>query len=277
MLVSTMFAQMDSDVRRGYRLHITNLEDQAFTYTVRYYVTAPNNETGWAARLSQFFRSYVGLHEAIDSMDAPSFKLVGSVYVAAVSFGVEPKQTMSVGIYPGDSSPMVEGLHFVEGYVTLELPVVRDGRSDMAFRSVPQAPDTVRVLLNPETTMIRKDMSGGGYTRTQDGVVTGRVSIGHLYFDIVEPIVPASGKAENELTPNGLVLLSKDALLEAVQSRRAIEAGNSVGAGNMPAADSMGMLIELLCMLDSHEEFLGELNKVLSQNLSAVKICENKS
>ena len=49
MLVSTLRAQADSNVIRGYRLHLSNLEDRALVYTVKYWITVA---TGLASQRS---------------------------------------------------------------------------------------------------------------------------------------------------------------------------------------------------------------------------------
>jgi hypothetical protein len=276
MLVSTMFGQRDKAVRRGYRLHVTNLEDRTFTYSVRYWVTPPNDLPHWASTLNQFFLHFAGLYGDSASIDVPVFFRTGSVYVASTSFQVEPNHTVSVGINPTEGEVLSGDVDLLEGYVTLELPVLRDGNSDSPFRSQPQANGPVKVLLNPETTMIHRDTSGPGYTLNMDGIVTGRAPVTRLNFDTVEPLIPASGKAENELTPNGILLLSHDALVDAVKTSQAAEARSFVGTENLPVADRMGALIELLCELDTQEKFLVELNKVLVKNHAAARICRRE-
>ena len=280
MLVSTLFAQWDVAVRRGYRLHITNLEDRAFTYTIRYWVTPPNGEPRWAASMNQFFNLfYSGPFGNPDELSLPVFRRTGSIYVAAYTFKLEANHTVSVGITPGSSPPPNIGTNVMEGYVTLEVPVLRNGQGDSPFRPLPQAGGPVKVLLNPETAMIHADTSGAGYTRNLDGVTTGRVSVTRLNFDTVEPLIVASGKAENEIMPNGIVLLGRDALVEAVKQIPVAEGGHSgslEGMSALPAGDRMAALIELLCGLDTGEDFVGELNKVLSKNQAGAKICRHR-
>jgi hypothetical protein len=259
-----MYAQADANVRRGYRLHISNLEDRAFTYTVKYWVTPPTNEPRWAAALNLFFTFY--------DEDSVAFRRTGGVYMAAMTFVVEAKHTVSVGITPNLNFAGVEGFKLLKGYVTLELPVLRNTPDNPYFRSVPQADVPVKVLLNPETTMVHMDTSGRGMTQNMDGVVTGRVSVTRLNFDTVEPLIPASGKAENEVTPNGIHLLSHDALVNALKLSRATEE-RSFGTESLSPAERMGTLIELLCDLDTQEEFVAELNGVLGENRAAARIC----
>jgi len=272
-----MFVQWDDSVRRGYRLHITNLEDRAYTYTVRYWVTPPNEEGGWAATLNQLFYIFDSdVYSPAQSGWPPQFLRSGNVYVAAQTFEVEPKQTVTAGIMLGTSSRPSSDIKFpsvAEGYVTLEVPVLRS-KQDSPFRPFPQAMGPIKVLLNPETTMIHTDRQGQGYTSTLQGVTTGFVSRTHLDFDTVEPLVPASGKAENEITPNGVIPLGRDALVEAVKTSHVIE-GRPV-TSDLPVAGQMSALIELLCGLDAHKEFVDELNEVLLKNGAQVRISRGR-
>ena len=90
-----MVGQSSHDVLRGYRLHVTNLEPQAFFYSVRFWVTPPSAEPRWAAPLNQFFSMFgnAGVTQEL-------FRRQGSVYVAGMTFAIEPQQTVSVGIGP---------------------------------------------------------------------------------------------------------------------------------------------------------------------------------
>lgn len=273
MLISTMVTQATGNVRRGYRLHISNLADQAITFQVKYWVTPPNGEPRWAAVLDRFFTLYAGQYGEGVTNWTQTFVRNGSVYVAAMSFIVEARHTVPVGITPSLSLPSIENLHLVEGYVTLEVPVLRDGQGKMSFRPQPQSADPIKVMLNPETTMVHIDTSGAGALRDMDGRVTGHVSVTRLDFDSVEPIVPASGKAENEVVPNGIKLLSRDALVEAVKVNRAAEGGPLIDTENLSSADKMATLIGLLCELDHQEEFVDELNNVLARNNATARIC----
>jgi hypothetical protein len=273
MLVSTMYAQSDERVRRGYRLHVTNLEDRSFTYTVKYWVTPPTPEPRWAAALNQFFTLYAGLYGAGTDNSIQGFSRTGSIYVATMSFVLEAKHTVPVGITPNLANTKLDGPYLLEGYVTLEVPVVRPGRGEESFRAQPQSDGPVKVLLNPETTMVHRDPDGVGVTLNLNGEVTGEISRTRLNFDTVESLVPASGKAANEIMPNGILVLTHDTLQDALHSISRLETGARAGSENLPAADRIRTLIELLCELDTKKEFLAQLNKILGKNHAAARIC----
>jgi hypothetical protein len=272
MIVSTMVGQSSHDVLRGYRLHVTNLEPQAFYYAVRFWVTPPSVEPRWAAPLNQFFSMFgnAGVTQEL-------FRRQGSVYVAGMTFAIEPQQTVSVGIGPLAYSSGVGDLSTVEGYVTIELPVRSDPNSATNLRRLPQSNAAVRVLLNPETTMVNEDHHGAGYTQQLDGVVTGRVSVTRLNFNIVEPIIPASGKAENEIDPNGIRLIEMTSLHDphgTVVHQLVPEELHARGSQSIPDDERLRALMELLCELDTNASVLSQLNDILTQNQATVRLCE---
>ena len=275
MIVSTMLAERNATVRRGYRLHLTNLEDRALTYLVRFWVTPPDEKPHWAAPLNEFFQFYTGLPGLEFNSSASPFVRTGGVYGSSQTFQVSPQQTVSIGFSPTAPGDLSKDIHYLEGYVTLELPVVRTGQGDVRFHPTPQTNGPVRVLLNPEMTMLHIDTQGAGYTQNLDGVVTGRVSMTRLNFDTVEPLVPASGKAENEVTPNGSLLLTHDALVKALQTNALEESSSPLISQLMSPAERMGALVELLCELDTKKEFVNELNKLLEKNQAAARICKS--
>src|SRR6187399_1988223 len=90
------------------------------------------------------------------------------------------------------------------GYVTLEVPVLRDRSGKTPFRAMPQSDKPVRVLLNPETVGT-KIVPGSPFGLTdRDGYVIARSWNSGFEIDSIEPLVPATGKAENEIVPDGL-------------------------------------------------------------------------
>jgi hypothetical protein len=274
MNVSTMLAQRNDSVKRGYRLHLTNLESQPFTYLLRFWVTPPDAQPHWAAPFNEFFQFYSGLFGIpLTSVGSP-FVRSGNVYMSSQTFQVLPQQTVTIGFSPATFADLSQDIQFLEGYVTLELPVLRTGQGNLRFRPAPQAAGAVKVLLNPEMTMVHTDTQGAGYTQNLDGVVTGKVSRTLLNFDTVEPLVPASGKAENAVVPNGSVLLTHDALVNALQMSAVAESYSVLSSQMTSPAERMGALVELLCELDTKKEFVNELNKLLEKNQAAARICK---
>lgn len=99
-----------------------------------------------------------------------------------------------------------------------------------------------------------------------------------LNFDTVEPLVPASGKAENEIHPNGLITLTTSDLVKAVDRTAILSEATGISAvDNLSGPAKLAALLGLLGELDSSESFVAELNKVLSQNHAATRICRGPS
>jgi hypothetical protein len=271
VLVSTMYFQSDlnveqADVQRGFRLHVTNLEDRALTYLVVFCVTPPTPEALWASPLTQLLGVAVG---GIGSY-AP-FHRSGSIYVASVRFPIEPGHTVAVTMFPSGSQDESRRLSWLEGYATIELPVLRGESGERTFFARPQADRPMKVLLNPETTMIHRARPGPGYMLDKEGFVTGRIPVARLNFDTVEPLVPASGKAENELMPNGVQFLSHEALVEAMQPRLAAE-DDAAPIAHASAADRMRQLITLLGELGTEDALIHGINDVLARNRATARL-----
>src|SRR5215470_4109687 len=157
MLVSTLFTQSEENFLRGYRLHITNLADRQFQYRVRFWITPPSPEPVWASSLNGFFALF-GPYAS----EQETFRRDSGVYVAGIKFSVPPNNTVSVGIVPRDYWANLGGKTILEGYVTLNLPVTRTSESKTIFGFTPQSANPVKVLLNPETTMVNLDHSKQG-------------------------------------------------------------------------------------------------------------------
>ena len=58
MLVSTVVAQADPNVRQGYRLYVSNLEDLAFSFAVRYWRST--REPRWESLATSAFSGSCG-------------------------------------------------------------------------------------------------------------------------------------------------------------------------------------------------------------------------
>lgn len=269
MHVSTMVLQADSDVRRGFRLHVTNLEDRQFTYAVKYRVTPPDDRPYWASRLNDGYFAHVG-----SGTQSPSFSRDGGVYVSTTTVTIAAHQTRSVGLGPDRTTPVDAALVRLEGYVTIELPVLADTQGRAAFRRTPQSSDNVRVLLNPETTMMRVDTSGRANYIDQDGYVRGTIPVTRLNFDVVEALALASGKAENSIVPDGIRLLDHAVLVEAMAATQGLFAESTTLVPNASRADHMRLLVTLLCETDDDPALTTALNEILGENQSRVRLCD---
>jgi hypothetical protein len=313
MLVSTCRVDLQSDLRRGYVLHVTNLEDRALEYLVSFVVTV---QVGFisngpdASEVERFARitgdSFL-IEQPFRRMAAGEGRAFepGRTYNAAVRFFVGAKKTASIGIEPPQPLGGVLGgllnafggrqsysFSRLQGYVTLRLPPARS--LERKFFRQAQADGPVRVLINPETRTIY--YTGGGRSEIYDdppptanpfGVFTGGpatidpppVQSGFSYLpsraiERTEPLHIASGKAENELEPEGSGLLTVENVhyaVEALKGERA-EAIEYRGAGLVADQDRAGALIELLCEVGEDAVLTRTINQILQEQNAAVRI-----
>jgi hypothetical protein len=238
--------------------------------------TPPTPEPLWAAA---FNRSYV-----LDEFSTAFRRTINGVYAATTTFTVEPRHTVSRHLIPTVPAeialaedkavgyalpPHPRLVKRAEGYATIEVPMLRDRRGLAPFRPIPQMDRPVRVLLNPESTlsfvrevdqMIISDSKG----RTQ-----GYTGVDGYHVDAVEPVVPASGKAENEIVPFGLwsparaeVAAMRTSGSEAFLDNAAPERDNR----------SLTRLLDQLCELDLDEGAVKELNAILDVNAASLRL-----
>jgi len=308
MLVSTCRVELRPDLRRGYLLHITNLEDQALDYLVTFVVTVhtgvmssgpPASEverfaafTGDAHLVEQPFRRFVGGQARIGE--------TGHMYSASVRLFVGGKRTSRLGIEPpfagGILGALFGGRTFafsrLEGYVALRLPPVRS--RERRFLTQPQASGPVRVLVNPETRTIY--YTGGGRAEIYDdippfpnplGGLAGQPNTfdpppeqrGYSYLpsraiERTEPLHIATGKAENELTPDGSRSFTAENVQYAIEALKNedTEATEYRGAGLVAEPDRAGALIELLGEVGNDAALVRTINQVLKEQKAAVRI-----
>ena len=309
MLVSTFRVDLQSDLRRGYVLHVTNLEDRPLDYLLTFVVTVhvgfmskgPDaSEVERFARISgdsfhveqPFRRMAVGESRPFEP---------GRTYTAGVRFFVGARRTASIGIEPpqpvligpfGSGARQTSSLSHLQGYATLRLPPARS--TVRKFFTQPQADGPVRVLLNPETRTIY--YTGGGRTEIYDDDPPFASPLGPLFggpatidpppvkrgfsylpsraIERTEPLHIASGKAENELEPEGSRLLTTENVKYAIDALKAerVEAVEYRGAELVADQDRAGALIELLCEVADDAELTRAINQVLKEQKAAVRI-----
>lgn len=282
MLVSTVNTKIEREalsqtIVRGYRLHLTNLEDVPITFELSYWMTPPTPEPVWAAA---FNRSYLSAE-----FTAPFRRTAKRVYVATTTFTVEPHHTVSRSLTPtvpaevalaedravGYAAPGHPPLiSHAEGYATIAVPTLRLRRESAPFRPIPQLDRPVRVLLNPESTMLFMRYPDRMTISDWDGRPQSYTGTHGYHVDSVEPVVPASGKAENEIVPFGLWSPAQ-AEVAALRHLDSDAFHDSV----TPMADrrSLTMLVDELCELSLDEAALMELNSILGANAATLRLC----
>lgn len=316
MLVSTCRVELLPDIHRGYVLHITNLEDQFLDYLVTFVVTVHTGLLSGSPNPSELDR-FARISGDNYSVEQPFRRMVGGggflsstfTYSAIARCYVAPRRTSAIGIEP---PPFLTGLGAaiagisgrrqfsfdrLEGYVTIRVPPIRS--QEKRFLTRPQAQGPVRVLLNPETHAIYR-VGGGQATNYDDpppyndplsGLVTGNSTVdpppvqrGFSYLpsrmvERTEPLHLASGKAENELIPEGSRLITADGVKYALDALT-IEEGKETdyrGADLVADQDRAGALIELLGEVGSNDTLIRALNQVLKEQKAGVSLTKLKT
>jgi len=313
MLVSTCRVDLQADVRRGYTLHLTNLEDTRLDYLVTFVVTVriPLMSSGPATGEVERFARFTGDGFSVEQPFRPSAvgkasPFDGATYTAGVRLRVGARRTGTIAIEPpvsfgfGLMGARTPSLTRLEGYVTLRLPPART--NTRRFFMQPQADRPVRVLLNPETRTINLAIGQRMDIYNDEPPVQGSlaslwggIDVANSYdpppvkrgfallpsrtTERTEPLHLASGKAENELEPEGSRLITAEGLEYAIASLPAdgVDASEYRGAELVADQDRAGALIELLCELDNDPALAGAINQVLEKQQAAIRIVARRT
>ena len=247
-----------------------------------------------------FRRSTVGKASPFDSA------FDGATYTAGVRLRVGARRTGTIAIEPpvsfgfGFLGARPPSLTRLEGYVTLRLPPART--NTRRFFMQPQADRPVRVLLNPETRTINLAIGQRMDIYNDEPPVQGPlaglwggIDVANPYdpppvkrgfallpsrtTERTEPLHLASGKAENELEPEGSRLITAEGLEYAIASLAAdgVDASEYRGAELVADQDRAGALIELLCELDNEPALAGAINQVLAKQRAAIRIVARRT
>lgn len=302
MIVSTCRVDVQRDLRRAYVLHITNLEDQAYEYQVTFVMTVlpgfwttPKGSkdlekhlafTGTSYLTEQGFRR-VAVPPSLYTAGGEAFSKKVRIWIGARQTGwvgmepaVQPGGRFSM-FRPRASSP----LDNLEGYVSLSLPVRRPVRGRLL--SEPQSLTPVRVLLNPETRTINRSggqrmdiweddppVSTGEFYPTVDPPLrqSGFTYVPAETIERIEPLHVATGKAENELTPDGGAGMTVESVRYALASLESDEPGDYTGAAPVAGEDRAGALLELLMDIGDDPEVARLVNQALERHQARVRL-----
>ncbi len=240
-------------VVQGYFLTITNLfrEDIRFTFEFNSSTPQPDNLN---RRLSvdnvDLLYDIAGDNLSLENISLLTPNFFSSVYKLVGSFTLPSEQTATVQLLPrltgrllGDPDPDFE----IRGVLKLLVPpIVRNGRLE------PQANEEIPILLQPEIrgTFLPNDFSAP-----------------NLDFDQINySLVPANGKAENEVKPIGLrgISLNEDLTTAVIEN---LESG-SFPIDNFSEENQVNQLSNLVTNLGSIEptpENLAQVSDLLNQ------------
>lgn len=243
-IVNALMSQLSTT---SYRLHVTNLEEVTLEYLVEYWYHPLGN---LRIKPSEF-------------REVQATRSMGSgVFCATHRFSLAPQQTGIVELrWTGDGSRSVN----LSGHVKMRLPRRRTPESRGGLR--PQFDRPVRVLLHAEAvTETMPELSWRSSYQDKDGYVIGRGgSVGKVSpLQDVASIALASGKAHNELPPDGAFVIGRDALATVTAGLQQGAEGRIRGATeDLPDHDRADALLELLAEIRPERATLDDLNALL--------------
>jgi hypothetical protein len=179
-----------------YSLQITNLEDQAIDFIIECHVTPPEGEPAPVHYVSNFVRASFNSGPVIPSS---SFRQ-GNVVLLRYYVSVGARLSALFELNTEDSFSRL-----LKGFIALRVPAIRSdqGRSF----PIPQIDHPVRVLLHARREESRwSDL----YIRDLDDRYVMRVPTG--LHTSSEAVAISTGRAENEITPEGLRMFEVDAV-----------------------------------------------------------------
>lgn len=234
-----------------YNLYVSNLEDISLQYVVEYWHRATFN----------------GVHIAPSRFRdvERTFSPQPGVVVATHGFALAPHETAVITLRASDAQSV--GVD-IAGHVRLRVPRVRP-EGNTTVRLGAQAGSPVKVMLQAETvTDVQLASSEQAGFRDRDGYVVGRFgSVGALSnLRTAVGLALASGRALNEIAPDGSFVIDKQLLAVANRAAEgALPAPAKKGATQDVAdEDRAGALLELLAELGGDGDTIREVNRILS-------------
>lgn len=233
----------------SYNLYVCNLEEKPFEYLVEYWHRGTESGTHiQPGRFRDVYRTY-----------SPEF----GVFVATQGFILRPHETVIMTLR--FSAPEREPSEIM-GHVRLRLPRVA-GTGKTVFRFGAQSDHAVKVLLHAETVSdVQPSISERAGIIDSRGYVWGRLGVSGALSTIrtAVALALASGRAENEIAPDGSFLIDKASIVTL--RARAGDTGSGAGhgaTGELADADRAAALMELLTQVKDDGDTIAELNKLL--------------
>ena len=243
-------------VVQGYFLTISNLENEAFRYTLDFHISLPTppDPDRTLANNSVVLLDVAGANQVLNL--APAGATVNTTRFST-SFRLGAKQTASLQLLPNINDPALlanpnPDLE-VRGFVRLRLPAVFSFSGFPSFRRVPQSDRPVKVLLNPEIrgTFLPNGFPGGGDD-----------------FDQINyPLELASGKGLNEIEPEpgGPIFEIPAERIPKLVEELPLRERPTIDFAALDEEDRTAALIEVLGQIEPSEENLQNVSDVLSK------------
>ena len=242
-----------------YNLYVSNLEDMLLQYVVEYWHRATFNGVHIApGRFRDVERTFSPQH---------------GVFVATHGFALLPHETTVVTLRVATDSQTVDV--DIAGHVRLRVPRVRP-EGEQKVRLVAQATSPVKVILHAETvTDVELSSSEKGGFTDMKGYAVGRYgSVGSLSnLRTAVGLALASGRALNEIAPDGSFIIDKESLARVNRLAEALPAPARRGATqDLADEDRAQALLELLAELRGDGDTLREANRILRDAGAAVEV-----
>ncbi|WP_024546321.1 hypothetical protein [Picosynechococcus sp. NKBG15041c] len=233
-------------VVQGYFLTISNLENEAFQYTLDFYISLPNppNSNRTLVNNAVVLIDVAGANQPLTL--TPTNATVSTTRFST-SFSLGARQTASVQLLPNltpallaETNPDLE----VRGFVEIRLPAIF--RRAPLFRRVPQSNRPVKVLLNPE---IRGTFLPNNITNTAD-------------FDQINyPLALASGNGLNQIEPEpgGPILINPGVIDRLPQLGQL-----PFDFTSLSEVEQANILAEVMGQIDPNNDNLQNVNQLLS-------------
>lgn len=182
------------DIR--YSLQITNLEEQAIDFIIECHVSPPEGEPSPVHYVSNFIRASFnsGLTNPISSFRQ------GNIVLLRYYVGVGARLSALFDLKTEDTFGRL-----LKGFIVIRVPPIRSDQG--GFFPIPQVYHPVRVLLHARREESRwYDL----YARDLEDRLVMRVPTG--LHTSSEAMAIATGRAENEITPEGLRMFELDTI-----------------------------------------------------------------
>ena len=179
-----------------YSLQITNLEDQAIDYFIECHVTPPEGEASPVRYLSNFMRA------SFNSVPTPPISTFrqGNAVIVRHHVGVAARLSGLFELRTDDTFGRL-----LKGFIVLRVPSIRSDQG--GYLPIPQTDHPVRILLHARREETRwselyaRDLEDRYVMRFPTGLHTSS-----------EAMAISTGRAENEIIPEGLRRFELDAI-----------------------------------------------------------------
>jgi hypothetical protein len=248
-----------------YNLYVANLEDAYLEYIVEYWHRASFDEVHVTP----------GRFRDVQATSSPE----AGLFVATNRFRLLPRETTVVTLRFAGVEPSSVDL---SGYVRLRFPRVNLPGAQQGVRLVPQSDGVLKVMLHAETvTDVEPSIRERGGISDSRGFAIAHFGVSGALSNVRTAVglTLASGRAVNEITPDGNFVINKSLLgLVNKVARDTDPALPGKGAtSDVADEDRATALLELLAELSSDPETIQEVNRLLQRSRVMIRLAASES